>query len=98
MFYGQLLIWFFYYESFLYLFQIFLVLNCRECNTDTVGALERILEIWKERDVYDQIFLDRLKKGMSKYNDCSFRLLLKAVVSLSHCSLTNHLRSQLNFM
>ena len=24
------------------------------------------MEIWKERDVYDQIFLDRLKKGMSK--------------------------------
>ena len=39
---------------------------CRECNIDTVNALERILEIWKERDVYDQIFLDRLKKGMSK--------------------------------
>lgn len=38
----------------------------RECNSDTVNALERILEIWKERDVYDQIFIDRLKKGMSK--------------------------------
>jgi len=37
----------------------------KECNSDTVNALERILEIWKERDVYDQIFLDRLKKGMS---------------------------------
>ena len=32
-----------------------------------MNALERILEIWKERDVYDQIFLDRLKKGMGKY-------------------------------
>eukprot|EP00794_Sanderia_malayensis_P013519 gene13519-14930_t len=40
----------------------------KECTTDTLSALERILEIWKERDVYDQIFLDRLRKGMSIVN------------------------------
>eukprot|EP00795_Rhopilema_esculentum_P001231 gene1231-15601_t len=37
----------------------------RECSSDTTNALERILGIWKERDVYDQIFLDRLRKGMA---------------------------------
>ena len=53
-------------------FHVSLLLHYRECNSDTVNALERILEIWKERDVYDQIFLDRLKKGMCKYFDMQF--------------------------
>lgn len=37
----------------------------KECNSITLPALGRILEIWKERDVYDQIFIDRLRKGMT---------------------------------
>ena len=45
------------------IFFVFFSLN-RECSSETANALERILGIWKERDVYDQIFLDRLRKGM----------------------------------
>ena len=55
------------YKVKAFIFKIF-YLFCRECSSGTVTALERILEIWKERDVYDQIFLDRLRKGMSKYS------------------------------